>query len=165
MRIALYWIFIVALQVIVLNHLDISAYLIPQVFIVLLISLPLHLSKMNQVIIAFGLGLLVDLFTSTPGVHASACMWMVLIRMSLLGRQDLKEHEANKVRYSLSVAGIVPYVYTISILVLFYHFYVFWLESIGAFNVSRLLSTAGLSTVLALTIIGMLEYVSFSKRN
>ena len=88
----LYWILILALQVVIFNHLELSAYIVPQLFIILLITLPVHLSKSVQVIIAFGLGLLADFFVSTPGIHASACLWLIILRMSLLARLDLKDH-------------------------------------------------------------------------
>ncbi|MGB1038976.1 MAG: hypothetical protein ACPGYY_10040, partial [Bacteroidia bacterium] len=140
-----------------------SAYLVPQMFIILLLSLPLHLSKMAQILVAFSLGLVVDLFTSTPGIHASACLWFMLLRMNLLGRQDLKEHEANKALYNLRIASMGPYIYTTVILVFFYHFYIFWLESIGATHFIKLLYTAVASSILSLMIIGILEYISLSK--
>ncbi len=161
MRRIIYWIFILALQVFVLNHLDISIYLVPQVFIILLIGLRLDISRMLQILIAFGVGLLIDFFTSTPGINASASLWLMVLRMAFLDRQDLKEHIANKQPYSLKVAG-TPYLYTVSVLVVFYHLYIFWMESIGAIHWGKLLSTTLISSVLALTIISILEYISLS---
>lgn len=163
MRRTAYWIFILALQVFVLNHLDISIYLVPQVFIILLIGLRLDLSKMLQIIIAFGVGLLIDFFTSTPGINASASLWLMILRMAFLNRQDLKEHIANKLPYSLKNAGS-PYFYTVSFLVFFYHFYIFWMGSIGAIKWVKLLSTTVFSSILALMIISILEYISLSRR-
>ncbi|PCJ67649.1 MAG: hypothetical protein COA58_00505 [Bacteroidetes bacterium] len=156
----LYWVLVLALQFFLLNHLDISAYLIPQVFIILLITLPLHISKIKQVLIAFAIGLLADFFVSTPGIHASACLWLILLRMFILGRQDLKQHEANKLPYYVNVVGLVPFIYTVTILVLFYHFYVFWLESIGAVNGVTFTLTSLFSSFFALTIISVVQFVS-----
>ncbi|MDB9881567.1 hypothetical protein OAD66_00300 [Bacteroidia bacterium] len=162
MRIVLFWLFIIGLQVVLLNHLDLSAYLIPQVFILLLIKLPLNINKMYQVLIAFGLGLLMDMFTSTPGIHASACLWLIIIRIGLLSGQDLKEHEANKATFSANTAGLAPFMYTTIILVFFYHLYIFWLESIGALNWSLWLTTFIVSSISALTVMGIIEYLSFT---
>ena len=165
MRKVFFWLFIIALQVVLFNHLDLSAYLIPQVFILLLIKLALHINKMYQVLIAFSLGLLLDMFTSTPGIHASACLWLIIIRIGLLSGQDLKEHEANKAEFSVITAGLAPFVYSTLILVFFYHFYVFWLESIGALNWSLWLTTSVISSISALTVMGILEYLSFTHYN
>ncbi len=80
-RLIFYWTAILFLQFVVFNHLGFTAYLAPQVFIVLLITLPLHISKPYQVLLGFILGLIADFFVGTPGIHASACMWLVMIRL------------------------------------------------------------------------------------
>jgi rod shape-determining protein MreD len=159
----LYWIFVIAFQVFILNHLDLSVYLVPQAFILLLIGLNLGHSRIIQIIVAASLGLLIDLFTATPGIHTSACLWLIVIRMRLLSNQDLKEHITNKRPYNISVTTTSQYLYTLVTLVLFYHLYIFWLESIGAVNPLKLLSTVLFSSTLALMIIGIFEYLSISK--
>ena len=164
MRTALFWIFIIALQVFVFNHLDISAYLTPQVFIILLIRLNLHMSNIMQVLIAFGLGLLIDFFMFTPGVHASASLWLMLFRMSFLSRQDIKEHAANKAEYTLKVIDFGPFAATVLTLVFVYHFYVFWIQSIGAIQWGNLLSTVVVSSLFSLVVIAIIEYVSQTRR-
>lgn len=156
----LQWVIIIGLQVVVLNHLDFSRFLVPQVFIVLLIQLPLHLSRNYQVLIAFALGLLVDLFTSTPGIHASGSLILIMVRMFLLSRMDLKEHAANKLDFSIRTAGLAPYTYVTLALVLIYHFYVFFLESIGAIVWSNLLLTTVLSAMLSLLIIALIQFIT-----
>ncbi len=159
----LQWVFILALQVFVLNHLDFSSYLLPQVFIILLISLPLHVSKINQVLIAFGLGLIADFFASTPGFHASACLWLILIRMWILGSLDLKEQQANHLQFNIKNVGAGTFFYVTSVLVLFYHLYIFSLESVGAINGIRLLITSMLSSTFAMLVIVLIQYITFRK--
>ncbi|MBT8327143.1 MAG: hypothetical protein KJP21_05435 [Bacteroidia bacterium] len=159
----LQWVLIFALQIFVLNHLDFSTYLLPQVFIILLISLPLHVSKINQILIAFGLGLLADLFASTPGFHASACLWLILLRMWILGRIDLKEQQANHLQFNIKNISAGTFFYVTSILVLFYHLYLFSLGSIGAIDGYRLIITTMLSSALALLIIVLIQYITLRK--
>ncbi len=158
------WIIIFGLQVVVFNHLDFSSYVLPQVFIVLLITLPVHLSKINQVLIAFALGLLADFFISTPGIHASACMTLVLLRMGLLQRLDLKEQIANKLSFNVRHVGISTFFYITAILVVIYHFYVFSLESIGAVHWVKMLLTTLISSSLSLLIIGLIQFVSLREK-
>jgi rod shape-determining protein MreD len=156
----LYWLMVLFLQLVVFNHLAISSYLIPQVFIILLITLPLHLNKLVQVFIAFGLGLLADMFVGTPGIHASACLWLVMLRMTLLAPQDLKEQISNRESYTVYSAGLSGFIYTTVILVLFYHLYVFWLESIGAINSWNLFITTLVSSLFVFTFIGISQFLS-----
>lgn len=159
----LYWILILALQLLVLNHLELSAFIVPQVFIILLITLPLHLSRLNQVFIAAGLGLLVDFFTATPGIHTSACLWLIVFRIGLLNRQDLKQHIANRLPYTVNSAGLVSFAYTAAILVFFYHLYLFFVGSIGAINGANYGLTVLSSSLLSLTIVAIIQF-STTKR-
>lgn len=155
-----YWLIILFLQFVVFNHLGFSAHLVPQVFILLLITLPLHISKLYQVIIAFFLGLLADMFIGTPGIHASACLWLVMLRFALLDAQDLKEQIANHLPYNVHTAGLSAFSSTAAILVLAYHFYVFWIESFGAVNWFYLLITTIASTLFSLTFMGVVQFLS-----
>lgn len=160
----IYWILILAFQFLVLNHLDISSYLVPQVFIILLITLPLHLGKNTVIGIAFALGLLADFFVSTPGIHASGCLWLVVLRMYFIDRQDVKQQVANKLPYEISSVGLLPFIYTASILSLFYHMYVLWLQNMGALWWANFIPAVLASTVLALTLISIVEYISLNRK-
>ncbi|MEY2924861.1 MAG: hypothetical protein RLZZ337_1409 [Bacteroidota bacterium] len=159
----LYWIVLIALQVFVFNHLEFSSYIMPQLFILLLITLPVHLSKHVQVLIAFGLGLIADFFVATPGIHASACLSLMVLRMGLLSRLDLKEQEANKLAFNARTVGIPSFMYTTIILVFFYHLYIFIIENLGAFNVLHVFLTTLLSSSFTLLLIGFVQYVSFNR--
>ncbi len=158
-----YWILILALQLLVLNHLDLSMYLVPQAFVLLLITLPLHISRLNQVFIAAGLGLIVDFFTATPGIHTSACLWLIVFRMGLLNTQDLKQQVANRLAYTIGSAGFANFAYTTAILVFFYHLYLFFIGGIGAIHWPTYGVTVLASSLLSLTIIAIIQY-SITKR-
>lgn len=155
-----YKLVVLAFQLLVLNHLDFSAFIMPQMFITLLISMPLHWSKITQVFVGFGLGLIVDFFLASPGIHASACLWLVLLRIGILNKQEIKQQIANKLPYDMYSAGSLPYFYSTLILVFFYHFYIFWIQNIGAMIWYKYGMTTLISSFLALTIIAILQYVS-----
>lgn len=160
----IYWLLIMAFQVLVLNHLDFSAYVVPQVFIILLITMPLGWSKMLQVAVAFGIGLIADLFVGTPGIHASACLWLAILRIGILNTQDIKQQVASKLTYDVNSVGLVPFAYASVILVLFYHLYIFMIQNIGALHLGNYLLTTLISSSLSITIIGIIQYLSFQRR-
>jgi hypothetical protein len=159
-RLIFYWIAILFLQLVVFNHLGFTSHLAPQVFIILLITLPLHISKSYQMLLGFLVGLVADLFIGTPGIHASACMWLIMLRFFLLGAQDLKEQIANHLPYNIHSVGLSTFAATATSLVLFYHLYVFWLESIGAINWIFILLTTLLSSLFTLIVIGAVQLLS-----
>ena len=162
-RYIIYGIVVLIFQFLIFNHLDISTYLIPQVFIVILITLPSYLSRVSQVLIGFSLGLIADFFVSTPGLHASACLWLIVLRFVLLASQDLQEQNANKVVYTSFNVGMYPFMLTATVLTFVYHFYIIWLESIGTFYFMNWLYTSVFSSIFTLTFIGLFQSLSYSK--
>lgn len=161
----LLYIVVLGLQMFVFNHLNLTSYLVPQVYIILLIILPFHLSKLNVYLIAFAVGLLADLFVSTPGIHASGALWLVAIRNIILSRLDVVQQKASKMWFSSSSIGLFPFLYTTIGLVFFYHFYVLLIESMGAFNSVRWSLTALASSIFTLLFIWFLELVYLSRLN
>jgi hypothetical protein len=120
-------------------------------------------SKLNQVFLACGLGLIVDFFTATPGIHTSACLWLIVLRMGLLNNQDLKQQEASRLPYTVSTVGLATFTYTTAILVFLYHIYLFFIGSIGAIHLPTYGITVLSSSLLALTIIAIIQF-STNKR-
>lgn len=151
------------LQVVVLNHLDFSRYIYPQVFILMLISLPPYLGRSWQVLIAFGLGLFMDLFIGTPGLHASASMFLILFRMFLLNRYDIEEIVANRDSLNIRTFPLDKFLYLTTSCILFYHALVFGLESVGAIHLKSYLLTVLISSFSAFLIILFIQFV-FHKR-
>ena len=82
--------------------------------------------------------------------------------MTILNTQDLKEEIANRLNYTARNVGVLPFLYTVLILVFFYHLYIFWIGSIGAINTYNLLVTTLTSSVFSLTVIAILQFMSLS---
>ena len=76
----IWFISLVILQVIVLNHVHIFGYATPLPYIYLLLILPGDTPRWAYVAIGFVLGLFIDMFTNTPGVAAGAtCLTGLLV--------------------------------------------------------------------------------------
>ena len=150
-------ILLLALQIVVLNHLEFSIYLVPQVYIMILIGLPPFLKRSYQVLIAFGLGLLMDFFTHSPGLHASAAMFTIMLRMLLLQRYDLDEIVANRDWLNLKTLAMDKYLFIASVLILFYHLFAVGLMLLGALNSLNYLLTVLFSTLIAFLLILLLQ--------
>jgi hypothetical protein len=161
----IYWLLVLVFQFLVLNHLGFSAFIIPQAFIVLLITLPLSLGKTTQVLIAFGLGIVADLFVATSGIHASASLWLIVLRIMILSRQDLKQQMVSNLPYNMKSVGVLPFLNTTLILVPLYHFYIFWIQNIGAIHWKNYFIASGASSILAITILITIQYLSFRGEN
>lgn len=71
---------LILLQVLILNHVHILGYATPLPYIYLLLILPGDTPRWAYVAIGFIMGLIIDLFTNTPGVAAGAtCLTGLLV--------------------------------------------------------------------------------------
>lgn len=78
------FILLVALQVLVLNNIAFSGYLNPYVYILFLLYLPVSVSRINQLLLAFLLGFCIDMFENSGGVHIAATVLLAFSRNFLL---------------------------------------------------------------------------------
>ena len=72
---------LLALQILVFNHIHLFGFLNPNIYLLALLLLPLELPKSAQYAIAFVAGFIVDIFQmSILGVNTSASMIVILLR-------------------------------------------------------------------------------------
>ena len=72
---------LLALQVMVLDHLDVAnGWLIPFLYVLALLMLPFELPVWALLLVGGSVGATMDLFTNTPGMHTSACLVMMYTR-------------------------------------------------------------------------------------
>jgi rod shape-determining protein MreD len=67
------FIVLVLLQVLVFNHIQLKFFYIPQVYLMFILLLPFETPKWLILSLAFLLGLCIDLFSYTVGLHTAAC--------------------------------------------------------------------------------------------
>ena len=68
------WVLLIAVQVLVLNGIDYLQWGTPFLFILFIINLPTDMNRIPLLVTAFLTGLVVDVFSSTPGIHSTACV-------------------------------------------------------------------------------------------
>ena len=71
-KISLSFIFFVALQVLVLNHIHLFHLVTPFLYLYIILKIPLDLTRVQIIWIAFLTGLTIDIFSNTLGMHAAA---------------------------------------------------------------------------------------------
>ena len=119
---------ILALQVLLFDHLHISMWGFPMVYILFLITLPPLKLKWVEMIIGFAVGLIMDIWHSSMGVHIAACVAIAFLRPILLSN-FVQEIERINDNVSGSSIGLVEYVKCVVILTILHHAIVFSLEA------------------------------------
>ncbi|MBL4658075.1 MAG: rod shape-determining protein MreD [Flavobacteriales bacterium] len=155
---------LVLLQVLILNNVQFSGYINPMLYVLFLLLLPFETSKPFLLILAFILGLTIDMFTNTMGMHAAACVFMALLRPFILKYIEPRggyEHEAFP---SIQEFGLAWYLSYAGILVVFHHLALFYIE---VFRFGEFLSTfyrVVLSSIFTLILIVISQYLIFGNR-
>jgi rod shape-determining protein MreD len=143
---------LVALQLLIFNNIELSGFINPYIYILFILLLPFETPKALLLFIAFALGLVIDLFMGTPGVHSTATVLMAFARPVVLKVFSPHDgYQANTLP-RLNQYGMEWFVkYTVA-LVLLHHCTLFYLEVFtfhGFFNtLSRALLSAAFTVIL-----------------
>ncbi|MEO5572786.1 MAG: rod shape-determining protein MreD [Bacteroidia bacterium] len=151
--ILLRYVFLVGLQVTILNNIQLSGYINPYLYILFILLLPVKFSKIAVMILALALGLTIDMFTNTQGIHAGAAVFMAYMRPFILKIFSPRDGYETDATPNIKDLGLQWWLAYSSVLVLLHHFALFYLE---AFRFSEFFNTLGrvlLSSVATLILI------------
>ncbi len=123
------FIFLLLLQVLILNHIDFSGYINAYLYVLFILLLPFETPKWLLLVAAFVMGLSVDIFCQTLGVHAFATVTMVYIRPYLLGILAPREGYDVGSQPNVNSFGLEWFIRYAVIMVLIHHFVLFYSET------------------------------------
>ncbi|MDO4497598.1 MAG: rod shape-determining protein MreD [Bacteroidales bacterium] len=158
------WFFVCfVLQVLIFNHLAIAGGIV-LFYVYLLVKMPVEINRPLQIAICFLLGLLIDIFSNTPGMNALACTTIAWVRLPILHAyvvaDDFKSGSPNRRAIGQSLFNR----YCISI-ILCHAFLLYLIEAFTCFNILQMLIKIVISTVLtSIIFIGLEEFMSRRKK-
>lgn len=133
LKVFAYFVFFALLQVLVLNNIQLFKFVIPLLYVYVIIKIPTNLTRTSVILISFALGLVIDLFFNTSGLHAAACSLAGFLRDPLLktfADKDLFEGATPSYR-TLGIGAFIRYA---SSLVVLHHTSLFLIESVSLFD-------------------------------
>ena len=141
------FILLVFVQVFVLNNIQLWGYLNPYLYVLFILALPVRLPQWIELLLAFVLGLTIDMFSNTMGLHAFATVFLAFFRYPVIKLFAETEEGANPIPsfHTFGIAGYLKYVVT---LVIIHHFVLFLLEAFTFTNISALFLKALLSSLV-----------------
>ncbi len=128
---------LVFVQVYLLNKMPhLHRLVLPSLYYVFVLWLPFSMSRPALLLSAFLLGLTVDYFSMSPGLHAAACVLIAYLRpylVTLLMPRDTQEYQYPEP--SVRAMQWAPYVVYVLFLSFVHHFYLTFLQwlSVGSF--------------------------------
>jgi rod shape-determining protein MreD len=78
------FIVLLMVQVLVINQIELTGYVNPYIYILFIMMLPINMNKHMVLLLSLLMGLSVDIFSNTVGMHTSACLLIGFLRPYLL---------------------------------------------------------------------------------
>lgn len=154
------FIFLILLQVFILDNIQFMGYINPMIYVLFILSLPVRFPKWALLILAFIMGLIIDVFSNTAGMHSFALVFAAFLRTPVINIFTSIDEGANPTP-SFHTFGVSAYVKYVVILVLIHHFILFFIESFSFLHLTLLIPKIIISsTVTILLILGLQSFKS-----
>jgi len=158
-------IFVVAvlLQVLVLNHILIFRMISPFFYLIFLLLLPYDTPRAMLILLGFILGISIDAFTNTLGVHSSVCVLIGFVRPGILNKISTRETRESVSAPRISTMSLNWFIGYTSIFVTIHHLLLFFLEAFTFQGIFFTLARAILSGILSIALIVISQFLFFRK--
>lgn len=158
LRFGLIFILLILLQILVFNNIQFSGYVNPYVYVMFILLLPLDIPAWLILILSFILGLIIDFFSGSPGIHTSATVLSGFVRPYVLRLVSPKDGYESTSDPSMTIYGFRWFLSYTLLIVLIHHIALFYLEVFRLAGFFRTFSRVILSTLFSSTFILLIEY-------
>lgn len=131
-------ILLLALQILLLNNINLRWWssenggappILPFIYPLAILLLPIKIKDSYLLLIAFSIGIILDAFMDTGGMHAAACVLMAFMRKSILNfLYPTQLEEAGLITPSPKNMGWTPFITYVAILIGVHHLFYFIIE-------------------------------------
>ena len=156
------WVLVLVLvQVLVLNQIHVGGYATPFAYVYFMLVLNRDVKRHTLLLLGFFLGLAIDVFSNTPGMHAAATTLLAFVRPWLLSL-FLPRDSADDWEPGIRSMGFAPFLRYALSGVFLHHAVLLLLDTFSFFDWAVLLLKIVCSTVL--TVICVLTMESVRKK-
>lgn len=155
------FIVLVFIQVFLLKNMSLYHIVTPYIYILFILLLPFDIPNILLYVLAFVLGITIDAFYDTPGLHAASCVLLAYVRIIFISVTVQKEGFDNEPEPTLGLMGFRWFFLYALILTFIHNFFLLNLES---FHFSQILFTltrvvfSTIFTVLLMLISGLMFF-------
>lgn len=152
---------LVFIQVFLLKNITLYDLATPYLYILFILLLPFETPNVLLYVLSFAMGIVIDAFYDTPGLHAAACVLLVFVRILFISITVQKEGFDNEPEPTLGIMGFRWFFMYALILTSIHHFFLLNLE---VFRLSEIQYTFGrfvlssVFTVFLMLISGLLFF-------
>jgi rod shape-determining protein MreD len=158
------FIILVFLQVFLLKNITLYNLSTPYLYIMFILLLPFEIPNVLLFALAFILGLTIDSFYDTPGLHAASCVLLAFVRILFISITVQKDGFDNEPEPTLNVMGLRWFFTYALILTLAHHFFLFNLEVFRFSEMPYTLSRFVLSSIFTVFLMLLSGFLFYRKK-
>lgn len=153
------FVLLVLAQILFMNHLSFYGFLTPYIYVMFILLLPLETKGWALLLFSFLIGITIDLFSGTLGLHASASVFTAFIRPLFIKLEQKPEHgSATQPSYAeMGARWFIPYSF---LLILIHHAFLNFMETFTFSGILHTLLRIIISSVVTFIIILSIEYIA-----
>jgi rod shape-determining protein MreD len=158
LRFGLIAVVLILFQLLVLNNIQFSGFVNPYVYIMIILLLPSLTPAWALLLISFFTGLVIDLFSGSPGMHASASVMAGFARpyvLRLIAPRDGYESGSD---LSMLIYGVRWFITYAAIIIVIHHATLFFVEVFRFTDFFRTILRILISSVFTLGFVLLIEY-------
>ncbi|PKP23086.1 MAG: rod shape-determining protein MreD [Bacteroidetes bacterium HGW-Bacteroidetes-21] len=155
----LYSVILLLTQVLILNNIYLWGYINPFIYIFVIIMLPFEFTVWVSLVIAFLLGISVDFFSNTPGLHTAATLTMTYFRPSVLRLIAPREGYDSGTKPEIKEQGVMWYLRYTGFMVLIHHIFLFYLEVFSFSSFFETLFRVFVSWIFSMILIILIQFL------
>lgn len=158
------FIVLVLIQAFLLKNIAVYGFATPYLYILFVLLLPFETPNILLFLLAFLIGLSVDAFYDTPGLHAAATVLLAFVRVLFISITVQKEGFDTDPEPTIGSMGFRWFFAYASILTLCHHFFLFNLEVFDFTEIEYTLSRFLLSSVFTVFLMLISGFLFFRKK-
>lgn len=163
LKYSLLFIVSVLLQVLFMNNIQFSGFVNPYIYLLFILLLPFNTPRYLLVLLGFALGITVDMFSNTPGIHATATVFVAFMRPLLVNVSYVLEEQDGNKSPTLMYMGFFNFLKYAAVVVLVHHILLFFIESFSFVGIFGTLLRILLSSLASLLFIVLSQFIIFRK--
>ena len=158
LRFGLIFILLVLAQVLLFNNIQFSGYVNPYVYIMFILLLPAEIPAALTLFLSFGIGIIIDFYSGSVGMHAFASTFAGFVRPLVLRSISPRDGYNPGAQLSMLNYGFRWFLVYTAIIVFVHHAALFFVEAFRVIDFFRTLFRVILSFAFSLTFIIIIEF-------
>ena len=146
------YVVVMLLQVLLFDQLQLMGICHPYIYVLCLLMMPITLPRISDMLIGAVIGLVMDIFCNSLGVHMTACILLMYVRPYLLSVLVNESDRLNE-QLSLRTLGMEALVKYVVILVLLHHLTIFLLAAWSWHHLGFVVAETIVSSIVTIVVI------------